>query len=273
MHDDSVLHPRPLHAAWGRARLTLRHDHPFWQTHYPPNGWGCQCRVTPVAAPAANDQTAPPEAWDVRDSKGKLPGIDEGFDYAPGANTARPWVDIIGDKLLNLEAPIGAAMWQALRPVLSVEMQVAFSAWVDEVLSSEVSMNRWQIVGSVRQNELDYLAAAGRPLPASAEIAIEDRLLVGKKARRHQEQGNALTADEWKSVPGGLEDQRKVYFDKQENKLLYVLPAINDERSIRLVVEVDFVTARPKRSINMARSGFKINVQALQDRTRYVEIK
>ena len=38
-HNDSVLHPRPQHLAWNG--LTLPADSPFWQTHYPPNGWNC----------------------------------------------------------------------------------------------------------------------------------------------------------------------------------------------------------------------------------------
>lgn len=84
VHNDSVLHPRPLHQHWGDIGLTLPHDHPFWDTHFPPNGWGCMCHVTAVAAPQPGDATSPPDGWDQRNDLGRLPGIDTGFDYTPG---------------------------------------------------------------------------------------------------------------------------------------------------------------------------------------------
>lgn len=43
---------RPQHAAWGGRggpRIILPIDHPFWRTHYPPNGWRCRCIVTAVS--------------------------------------------------------------------------------------------------------------------------------------------------------------------------------------------------------------------------------
>ncbi|EHN77122.1 SPP1 gp7, partial [Streptomyces coelicoflavus ZG0656] len=44
---------RPQHAAWGGrggVRIILPVDHPFWRTHYPPNGWHCRCTVLQMSA-------------------------------------------------------------------------------------------------------------------------------------------------------------------------------------------------------------------------------
>lgn len=110
VHNDSVLSPRPHHKAWGDSGLTLLHDHPFWQTHFPPNGWGCRCRVTAVKAPGEHDATTPPDGWDTRNEKGQLPGIDTGWDYAPGANTDMPLRQMVQDKLVRLPEAIGKAL-------------------------------------------------------------------------------------------------------------------------------------------------------------------
>ena len=119
-HADGVAHPRPEHEAWDG--LTLPQSHPFWATHYPPNGWLCHCRVFAEQRPADGAPTTPPPGWDQTDpATGAPPGIDPGFAYAPGASTATPLRDMIEAKLLNLEGPIGRAMMAELEPVLARE--------------------------------------------------------------------------------------------------------------------------------------------------------
>lgn len=126
VHSERVLSPRPQHKAWGDARLTLRHDHPFWTTHFPPNGWGCRCRVTAVAAPKTGDATEPPEGWDAPDEKGQLPGIDKGWGYAPGANVKGELDELVKAKAKSLTpsiakdftddmATIGKRHWDATK--------------------------------------------------------------------------------------------------------------------------------------------------------------
>lgn len=99
-HADWVTHPRHDHLAWDG--LVLARDDPWWQTHYPPNGWGCQCSVRGLWPRDLRKlgKAGPDQAPDVRlvdREVGKnspdgprivrVPeGIDPGFEYAPGAS-------------------------------------------------------------------------------------------------------------------------------------------------------------------------------------------
>lgn len=122
MHNDSVTHPRPHHKRWGDMRLTLRHDHPFWKTHFCPNGWGCKCRVVAVAAPGADDATAPPEGWDAVDPRtGTLVGIDEGWDYAPGARVDDELRSFVQDKLIDYPPAISTALSRDVTRYINAE--------------------------------------------------------------------------------------------------------------------------------------------------------
>lgn len=121
-HADWVANPRLQHVAWDG--LTLPHDHPFWETHFPPNGWGCHCRVTPVSAreyeksKAAGLGEAPPGWNDIDPKTGVVAGIAKGFDYAPGASAHLPLQSFVESKLIRISGQIGAAMRAALVPIL-----------------------------------------------------------------------------------------------------------------------------------------------------------
>lgn len=43
----SSEHPRHSHLQW--VGITLPTDDPWWQTHMPPNGWGCKCSVVTLS--------------------------------------------------------------------------------------------------------------------------------------------------------------------------------------------------------------------------------
>lgn len=97
--------PRPQHLAWDG--LVLPADHPFWRTHYPPSAWNCSCYVVGARDMDAAlrrggkaGYTAPPKGWDTRDSRGRLPGVDAGWDYMPGASRAEDVAQAVAAKTI-----------------------------------------------------------------------------------------------------------------------------------------------------------------------------
>lgn len=111
VHDDSVLHPRPLHQSWDD--LILPADDPWFRTHYPPNGWGCHCRITAVTkseAARSKKRTPPDDGTRTIDGREVPNGIDDGWDYMPGANANGELDRILEAKRAALPAPLDAAM-------------------------------------------------------------------------------------------------------------------------------------------------------------------
>lgn len=220
LHADGQLHPRPLHLAWDK--LTLPREHPFWAEHFPPNGWGCRCEVRAVVRPELDAPTAPPAGWDKPDPKTGVPvGIDRGFDYAPGARAAAPMQTFIDDKLLALDAPIGAAMWRALKPTLAMERQAAWWDTLDTWLADPLPRGRTATVGVLSPGAVAELDAA-QALPANAAIEISDALVVGRKQRRHVAAQDGLTDAEWRSLTTLLDAPAAVYRDTLNGHLIYV---------------------------------------------------
>ncbi len=108
--DDRV---RPAHRAWDNVTLPVAHA--FWQTHYPPNGWRCRCRVvavserdyrrgkTPGGGPMLKDAPALETREFVNRRTGEVSrepvGVDPGFGYNPGAARRRELDAMVTAKL------------------------------------------------------------------------------------------------------------------------------------------------------------------------------
>lgn len=113
IHSDLVAHPRPLHQSWNG--MVLRYDDPFWQTHYPPNGFGCRCRIKAVTSSEYKGHPAPDDGTytkiDRRGVAHELPnGVDYGWGYAPGASVTQKMRGFIADKASALPSVLGQAL-------------------------------------------------------------------------------------------------------------------------------------------------------------------
>lgn len=87
-HSKTVENPRLAHVALDGTTLPV--DHEFWNTHYPPNGWGCQCRVVGVNKPSDAQRYADEPKYTapqlrIDPNTGLPEGVSKGWDYKPGA--------------------------------------------------------------------------------------------------------------------------------------------------------------------------------------------
>ncbi len=141
MTDPDVLEARPYwrysavmdgrtrtqHVAWHNT--VLRHDDPWWRTHYPPNGWGCRCTVVNHSGPEVERmkaegeklrEEAPEMDWqekEIRQSDGttrtvRVPnGIDPGWAYNVGETA---WGSQLPEEVMDAWRRRGAAAWERM---------------------------------------------------------------------------------------------------------------------------------------------------------------
>ncbi|MBF0487542.1 MAG: minor capsid protein [Nitrospirae bacterium] len=76
---------RPSHAALNGK--VFRYDDPFWNTHYPPNGFRCRCRVRALDAQDMKDKGLKVES---SNSPYRQMQPDYGWDYNPGKEAWQP---------------------------------------------------------------------------------------------------------------------------------------------------------------------------------------
>lgn len=217
-----------------------------------PNGWGCGCRIVAVSRKEAEAQGG---KFKAPTRPGDTTGIDEGWDYMPGDSRERPMQEFINKKLINLEAPIGAAMAQSLESALRLERQLAWYEILDQWRAAPFPRKQYFVVGSMSPEVLAALKKHELPSPVTAEIAVQDQLIVGAKQRRHEADQNALTAEEWRQLPE-LIKSAQVLWDVESKKLVYAMSA--GDASKRAVVEFGFEIKKPKKTVNMIVSGFRV---------------
>ncbi|GAN35002.1 MAG: hypothetical protein DYG83_17765 [Candidatus Brocadia sp. AMX2] len=117
--------PRPLHLKWSGTVLPA--DDPWWNTHYPPNDWGCKCEVVSQTQEEIDSlrkegmkiSTERPDdgAYQWADKNGNthtIPnGIGPGWAYNPGKTA---WGETLSEDVMDTWRTQGAKAWERLTP-------------------------------------------------------------------------------------------------------------------------------------------------------------
>lgn len=272
-HSDAVQHPRELHLLWDG--LAIHADNPWWEVHYPPNGFGCCCFVTAYSLDELQrylGKDGPDEAPEGRmrqivyqgDVVQVPEGVDPGWGYTPGRSVYEQLVQGALDKSVPLPAKPAAALNAELlaEPAVSQALRANWSGWLDGVAADPVKRGRRITVGSLSARTTQALEATG-VMPQTAAITVSDgdilHALRDAKAQAATAKGRpkALSLAELATLPDVLAQPQAVLLDELAAVILYVFAAERREAG-KIAVLVNYRLKGEERT-NSVRSGSLID--------------
>lgn len=254
-HSEAVTEPREAHLAWDG--LVLHADDSWWTTHYPPNGWGCQCYVETLSDEdlgrlgKAGPDTAPDK--DIKQMRVgqaaprevSVPqGIDPGFAYAPGRATQ-----------------LGHAVQHALRGTLKQQPDIAsrniaktladvpraqdrlrqdWQNWVGAFDPKQVDKLDTFDVGVLPVEVIQALRQRPNPIEISASLVTITQQALGHLRRESKRiRGAALSEADIKRLPDIIAEPEAVLWDNEEPGLLFAFNESEDKAG-KFFLRVEF---------------------------------
>ena len=270
---------RPLHRQWDET--VLRVDDAWWNTHYPPNGWGCRCTVRTLSqrqlereglsvgqAPLVNRS----ERVNTRTGEvyGDVPeGIDTGWDY----NVGKAWLGpefSFGEQLAALPKSLRDPALAALPGSVGPQLQAHFRNWAREVLDAPNPRGGEVTVGYLDHVIFNDLEARGMP-PETVAITVQNARLRQMERGLEQRLGRNLSDIDLMNLAQSLADPRAVLLDVRNPALVYVFDAGLEDRLGKFAVRVNF---RQRGQVsNSVQSGDVTPLRHLRDRNQFALIK
>jgi len=280
---------RPEHRSWHGTVLHI--DDAWWQTHYPPNGWGCRCtarslsprqirkeklEVTEQAPAIEETERLIPGQTDK--GTGEIPvvrvpkGIDTGWNY----NVGQAWLgpDIaFGEKIMAMPNSMRNAALANAKD-LTHHLQTDFAPWVTRLEKRRQSLNEIKTVGYLSPRIVDELARRDQ-LPTTAVITATDRDIM--HMIRETKDGRHIPLDQIRSLPNTISQGHKaILWDKRDPALVYVFDAPGDDRTAKVVIRVNYKTKaraadgnRHNVQTNSLRTGGLVQLQNLKEKEVY----
>ncbi len=288
-HSPAVVDPRPEHLAWDG--LILRADDPWWQTHAPPNGWGCQCYIESLSerdmARLGKDGPDTAPALDRREVtvgiRGPSPrtvnvpaGIDPGFAYAPGRTSQLS--QAVRHQLeasLPQPAPIASA---GVADTLAAPrtLDALRDEWHDWRRGSGNAGDAFSL-GAIPPATVKALAALPTPIALQTALVTLARRDLTHLTRESKRQRGAVLADtDLDRLPDIIAAPKATLWDTQDPALLFVFEPTSDAAAGKLVVRVNYserlqLGGKPRQTVtsNAVRTAGYVGAENLRDE-RYV---
>jgi hypothetical protein len=255
-------HHRKEHLAWDG--LVLPKDDPWWNSHYPPNGWGCKCWAmavsearkerlvqTGVKVPPSIDgepgytvpikTKTPTETYRsfYNERKGiveRIPkGVNPGFNWNVGRMGRQ--VPLLQNALKNAREKYPDQYEAVAKTLMTNKIAIdEYHDFINNSLAKKVDRNKTMPVGFLDSKIVNQLRKDGVELSENNIILLEAGLPnAGKYSGRHARQDNAPTENDWKNIIEYLLDA-SVFKDGSS---LIFLRKVNELKFIKIAVDLD----------------------------------
>ena len=260
---------REQHLAWNG--LILPKDDPFWNNHFPPNGYGCKCftravseskkrryerdgiKVPPKADGSGGGTLrikteAPPDIYRnyFNERKGtieRLPkGITPGFNWNQGQ--AGRMIPVLQECLKKAQSEMPQAVDGVIKTLqTSTIYRDELFAFVDEAYRNKslkrIDKTNTTAVGFFDRKITDFLRTKGIDASVRNVIVLEQSLITSEKfLKRHTAAGNAPLPQDWKNLLDYLADADVYWEYKKEKSTLLFLKKLSDLQYLKIAVDV-----------------------------------
>nr|DAU33463.1 MAG TPA: minor capsid component [Caudoviricetes sp.] len=277
----AVLDSRTREAHRKLHGKTLPKTDKFWDTNYPPNGWGCRCKVQVLTEAECVARGIVP----LTDGSFLPQAAEKDFRYNPGKVDKTN--EILKDKQNKaLDAITSSFAKKNLKQTLeNFEHERDIYVWqkslddmVSAVVGGKIIKDKiYQVaqVGELKQSIKKNLKIIDID-PKASSIAVYQNT-ISHITRDSKPKGKEPNIDEIKAVVGVFDEAKRVFYDKKDNVLLYFYNSLQNDNMVNYaVIRLDY-TLKKFKTDNFIATITRIPVEnykaILKDKKRYIKIK
>lgn len=269
----------------------------IWLALYPPNGWGCRCRVIAMSRTAAkragytvlSGETVWKEVKTVNRDTGeeeirRVGGVTftkngekytvytgAGFSYNPGAASFGTDQEL-ARKLSHVKDP--ALYAQVVQAINNEPLRHAdFAARAEAVITSRRAGNSALSVGLVEKDIANFVRDKGYE-PATI-LAVPEKTLLHATREKHKEAGIALTDAEIQRLPAMVANPEMVLWDVSHSSVVYVYPCA--QPGMRIVIPARMPAQKKERrsvgDLDAVVNAYKMPLENLLETKKFERIK
>ncbi|MEB4525450.1 phage minor head protein [Pasteurella multocida] len=259
-----------------------RYDDPIWETLYPPNDWGCRCRVRALSEFKLNKQ-----GLKVSDSAGNiktdwaLAGVDKSSGEETHAKisilttdqgtikTGAGWNYNVGKAAVGSDIAVLRKLQQVQNRELrqqtiqainnSEARHRAFESWVKANLTKRGASHRYIGAGLVSENLAEKVTAlSGGEKYSQRVLVMTEKSLQHANSNKHHETGVGLTEKDYSNISRIIADNRTlVLWDKQHKNLIYISP----DKRYQVIVDAPGKLKKTKEKLDAVINAYKVNFE------------